>query len=204
MMIVMTPHATREQIEEVVRRIEGEGFTAHRSDGKEQTVIGAVGHDVSRLFDPAGGPSGSIAFDFMRGASALLGPRIPATRAFTAAPFPYLGYDTTQSPLLDVLYGWSQLLRDPGIGDTLDLGETLLADHSAGRKGRQPDIAVVVGDMHAGTAFGDEIQRGTGIAATEDDMPFRPSDDLEVMPQPLDLVGAEFPKQRKIIECQRR
>ncbi len=96
-----------------------------------KTVIGAVGHDVSRLFDPAGGPSGSIAFDFMRGASALLGPRVMATRAFTAAPFSYLGYDTTQSPLLDVLYGWTQLLRDPNIGDVLDLGETLLADHSA-------------------------------------------------------------------------
>ena len=96
-----------------------------------RTVIGAVGHDVSRLFDPAGGPSGSIAFDLMRGASALLGPRVPATRAFTAAPFSYLGYDTTQSPLLDELYGWSQLLRDPGIGDVLDLGQTLLADHSA-------------------------------------------------------------------------
>jgi hypothetical protein len=96
-----------------------------------RTVIGAVGHDVSRLFDPAGGPSGSIAFDFMRGASALLGPRVTATRVFSAGPFPYLGYDTTQSPLLDVLYGWSQLLRDPNIGDVLDLGETLLADHSA-------------------------------------------------------------------------
>jgi hypothetical protein len=95
------------------------------------TVIGAVGHDVSRLFDPSGGPAGSIAFDFMRGASALLGPRAMATRAFSAAPFSYLGYDTTQSPLLDLIYGWSQLLRDPSIGDFLDLGETLLADHSA-------------------------------------------------------------------------
>ncbi|HEX3759428.1 MAG TPA: hypothetical protein VHW23_12015 [Kofleriaceae bacterium] len=96
-----------------------------------RTVIGAVGHDVSRLFDPAGGPSGSIAFDVMRGASALLGPRVMATRAFTAAPFPYLGYDTTQSPLLDLLYGWSQLLRDPNVGELLDLAQTLLADHSA-------------------------------------------------------------------------
>jgi hypothetical protein len=95
-----------------------------------RTVIGAVGHDVSRLFDPGGGPSGSIAFDFMRGASALLGPRVTATRGF-AAPFTYLGYDTTRSPLLDVLYGWIQLLRDPNVGDVLDLGQTLLADHSA-------------------------------------------------------------------------
>jgi hypothetical protein len=86
---------------------------------------------VSRLFDPAGGPSGSLAFDVMRGASALLGPRVPATRTFSGAPFPYLGYDTTQSPLLDVLYGWTQLLRDPDIGDALELGQTLLADHGA-------------------------------------------------------------------------
>ncbi|HMG22298.1 MAG TPA: hypothetical protein VK607_13295, partial [Kofleriaceae bacterium] len=96
-----------------------------------RTVIGAVGHDVSRLFDPAGGPSGSAAFDVMRGASALLGPRVMATRALSGAPYPYVGYDTTQSPLLDLLYGWSQLLRDPDIGDVLDLAETLLADHSA-------------------------------------------------------------------------
>src|SRR5712692_5367754 len=43
MMIVMAPHASPEQIEAVVKTVEAEGFTAHRSDGREQTVIGAVG-----------------------------------------------------------------------------------------------------------------------------------------------------------------
>src|SRR3954451_4955924 len=43
MMIVMTPHATPEQIESIVQHIKDEGFQPHRSDGKEQTVIGVVG-----------------------------------------------------------------------------------------------------------------------------------------------------------------
>jgi 3-deoxy-7-phosphoheptulonate synthase len=49
MMIVMTPHASADEIEDVVNRLEAEGYKAHRSDGREQTVIGAVGvveHDV--------------------------------------------------------------------------------------------------------------------------------------------------------------
>jgi 3-deoxy-7-phosphoheptulonate synthase len=51
MMVVMTPHATPTDIDTVVRAIESEGFSAHRSDGKEQTVIGVVGI-VDRDVDP--------------------------------------------------------------------------------------------------------------------------------------------------------
>src|SRR5947209_3074035 len=51
MMIVMTPHATQEQIESIVQHIKDEGFQPHRSDGKEQTVIGVVGI-VDRDVDP--------------------------------------------------------------------------------------------------------------------------------------------------------
>src|SRR5260370_42184481 len=51
MMIVMTPHATPEQIDSVVAHIKSEGFSPHRSDGKEQTVIGVVGI-VDRDVDP--------------------------------------------------------------------------------------------------------------------------------------------------------
>src|SRR5262245_61286941 len=51
MMVVMTPHATAEQIDEVVKSIESEGLKAHRSDGKEQTVIGVIGI-VDRIVDP--------------------------------------------------------------------------------------------------------------------------------------------------------
>ena len=51
MMIVMTPHATPEQIDSVLDHIKTEGFQPHRSDGKEQTVIGVVGI-VDRDVDP--------------------------------------------------------------------------------------------------------------------------------------------------------
>ena len=51
MMIVMTPHATPEQIDSVLEHIKTEGFQPHRSDGKEQTVIGVVGI-VDRDVDP--------------------------------------------------------------------------------------------------------------------------------------------------------
>jgi 3-deoxy-7-phosphoheptulonate synthase len=51
MMIVMTPHATPEQIDSVVKHVETEGFQPHRSDGKEQTVIGVVGI-LDRDIDP--------------------------------------------------------------------------------------------------------------------------------------------------------
>src|SRR5262249_10813339 len=51
MMVVMTPHATPEEVAQVVQYIESEGFQAHRSDGKEQTVIGVIGI-VDRIVDP--------------------------------------------------------------------------------------------------------------------------------------------------------
>jgi 3-deoxy-7-phosphoheptulonate synthase len=43
MVIVLEPHATAGQIEDVVKYIEQRGFTPHRSQGATQTVIGVVG-----------------------------------------------------------------------------------------------------------------------------------------------------------------
>ncbi|MCC6999931.1 MAG: 3-deoxy-7-phosphoheptulonate synthase [Deltaproteobacteria bacterium] len=51
MMIVMSPQATAAEVADVVTAVEAQGFTAHRSDGKESTVIGAVGI-VSGEYDP--------------------------------------------------------------------------------------------------------------------------------------------------------
>ncbi len=51
MMIVMAPHATAEQIESVLDHVKSEGFSPHRSDGKEQTGIGVVGI-IDRDVDP--------------------------------------------------------------------------------------------------------------------------------------------------------
>jgi hypothetical protein len=52
MMVVMSPQATPEQIEHVIERVKAEGFSVHRSDGKENTVIGCVGHLNIDAVDP--------------------------------------------------------------------------------------------------------------------------------------------------------
>ena len=75
-------------------------------------------------------------------------------------------------------------------------------EHRAGREGDEPDIAVVVPEMHAGAAPGDEVERRAGIAAPEDDMPGRPRHRLQPAAQPLDLVGGEIAEQRKAVERQ--
>jgi hypothetical protein len=94
----------------------------------DKTVIGALSHDTAALFDP----DKRTALDLARGASALLGPRVAATKQFTTtgASLTYQGYDLTQSPMLDMMYGWTQLLGDPNVDDLLALADTLLANHA--------------------------------------------------------------------------
>ena len=79
-----------------------------------------------------------------------------------------------------------------------------LAEHRAGRERHQPDVAVVVQDMDAGAALGDEIERRAGIAAAENDMPGRPRHRLEPAAQPFDLIGGEVAQQRQPLERQFR
>jgi 3-deoxy-7-phosphoheptulonate synthase len=43
MVIVLVPQATQAQIAAVIHVVEESGFTAHRSDGQSQTVVGVVG-----------------------------------------------------------------------------------------------------------------------------------------------------------------
>ena len=45
MIIIMRAGATQMQIDNVVKRIEKDGLTAHLSDGSERTVIGVIGDD---------------------------------------------------------------------------------------------------------------------------------------------------------------
>jgi 3-deoxy-7-phosphoheptulonate synthase len=52
MMIVMSPQATSDQVAAVLERVIAEGFTPHRSDGAENTVIGCVGHVNIDAVDP--------------------------------------------------------------------------------------------------------------------------------------------------------
>jgi 3-deoxy-7-phosphoheptulonate synthase len=48
----MSPQATPAEIETVIAHVVDEGFTPHRSDGKESTVIGCVGHVNPEAVDP--------------------------------------------------------------------------------------------------------------------------------------------------------
>jgi 3-deoxy-7-phosphoheptulonate synthase len=45
MIVVMEPHATESDIQHVIARIEELGLKAHRSEGVERTIIGAIGDD---------------------------------------------------------------------------------------------------------------------------------------------------------------
>ena len=48
MIVIMTPHATKEQITQVINTIKGAGLEIHLSTGEERTIIGVVG-DKSRI-----------------------------------------------------------------------------------------------------------------------------------------------------------
>jgi hypothetical protein len=76
------------------------------------------------------------------------------------------------------------------------------AEHRAGGKGHQPDVAVVVQEMDAGASTGDEIERRAGITVPKDDMSGRPGHRLQPAAQPFDLIGFELAQQRQPIERQ--
>lgn len=94
----------------------------------DKTVLAAVARDGISLFDPQKG----TAFDLTRGASALVGERVEQTRTYAnGETLTYRGYDTATSPLLDMTYGYLQVLRDPSIQDTLALAQVLLTTREA-------------------------------------------------------------------------
>jgi hypothetical protein len=104
------------------------GAPVYRYVDLDSTVLAALARDGVALFDPAKG----TALDLMRGASALVGPRVTATKTYAnGETLEYRGYDTAASPLLDLTYGFAQLLRDPAILDTLALGRELVTNREA-------------------------------------------------------------------------
>jgi 3-deoxy-7-phosphoheptulonate synthase len=49
MIVIMNVHATEQQINEVITRIEADGYRAHLSEGEERTIVGVVGHSPTPL-----------------------------------------------------------------------------------------------------------------------------------------------------------
>ncbi len=100
----------------------------------DKTVLAALARDSIQLFDPQKG----TALDLTRGASALVGERVEQTRTYAnGETLTYRGYDVATSPLLDMTYGYLQVLRDPAIQDTLALAQVLLDT-------REPEVARLV------------------------------------------------------------
>ncbi|HTJ40911.1 MAG TPA: hypothetical protein VL463_02410 [Kofleriaceae bacterium] len=94
----------------------------------DKTVLAALARDGVKLFDPSKG----TALNLLRGASALMGPRADAMRAYdNGEQLAYRGYDLSQSALLDMTYGYMQILRDPNVFDTLLLAKELIDNHEA-------------------------------------------------------------------------
>jgi len=46
MVIIMSPHATGEEIEFVIDRIQSDGYKTHRSTGQSRTIIGVIGTNI--------------------------------------------------------------------------------------------------------------------------------------------------------------
>ncbi len=92
----------------------------------DNTVLAALTRDALKLFDPAKG----TALDLLRGSSLLVGPRVMQTREYAdGSSIDYRGYDTANSPLLDMVHAYLVLLTDPNVYDVLELSRRLLADH---------------------------------------------------------------------------
>jgi hypothetical protein len=91
----------------------------------DDTLLVALARDAGALLHPDRGTG----IDLVRGAGALLGPRVTTTRDYDGRQLEYSGFDTAQSPILDLLHGGLQVLRSANVGDVLELGRVMLTDH---------------------------------------------------------------------------
>jgi hypothetical protein len=130
------------------RALDGSGAPLYAYVDIGNTVLGALSHDTPALLDPAH----STAIDFLRGASWLLGPRVSTTAMFDdGATLAYSGYDRTQSPLLDVTYGYLTILRDQNTPNVLALVQQLFSAAHLSTTARLTEDAIEIarlGDQH--------------------------------------------------------
>ncbi len=112
--------------DELGRPLDEADTLLYRYRDLDPTVLAALARDGVQLMDP----DRRTGLDLVRGASLLLGPRADATRGYgTGEELDYRGYDTAQSPLLDMAHAYLQLLRYPGIDQVLALARQLMVDH---------------------------------------------------------------------------
>lgn len=111
----------------------------------DSTLLAALARDGAGLL----GPERGVLLDAMRGASLLMGERVDTARAYASGEMlAYRGFDTGSAALLDMMYGYLQLLREPHGDDLLALGDALLRDH-------EPIVAELAEAAIAGSRLGD-------------------------------------------------
>jgi len=105
----------------------GETTLLYKYRDLDGTLLAGAVREAPVLLDPAKDTTLGLAW----GAQALLGPRIMQTRSYTGpggalASITYKGFDTTQSPALDLLHAFVQVAGAPNTDSVLRSAATLL------------------------------------------------------------------------------
>src|SRR5439155_26837383 len=107
---------------------QGGTTTLYKYFDLDGTIFGGLAREGLRLMDPQKDTTLGLVY----GMGALLGPRKSQTQMYMDAAggmigsLNYNGFDTTQSPVLDLAHGFVQLLGDPSADSTFQSTATLL------------------------------------------------------------------------------
>ncbi len=114
-------------------RLLDQGKLVYRTIDLDTTLLNGLLHDAAALSDPAK----DNVLGLLYGATNLLGPRVEQTRSYldsksgVQTQLKYQGFYTDQSPALDLLHAFLQILGDPRASETLLASKTLLTKYEA-------------------------------------------------------------------------
>lgn len=131
------------------------------------TYAASMVRNLEPLFDPNPSDNHETLMNFLAGAEVLFGTRQTGqTKTYTdGETVTYTAFDTNQSPLLDLIYAFGQIIADPTAGNTFAFAKTLVT--------QQPNtVARLVGDsLYAKTqANNDTFGRLPGTSTLWDEM----------------------------------
>jgi hypothetical protein len=120
------------------------GQVLYGSIDTSHTYAATLVHNLQPLVDPNPADMHETMMDMLSGAEVVLGTRKPNTSKSYAdgETVTYDAYDTTNSPMLDLLYAFGNILADPTTDDTLTFAKTLVSLNPSGVNA----VARMVGD----------------------------------------------------------
>jgi hypothetical protein len=107
------------------RALDSSGNKVYEYIDLDTTLLAALTRDMVTLIDPVK----DTALKLLIGLEPLLGERRQTVKTTAIDAYPFNGFTTEKAPLLDILYGGLQLLRDPKIDDLLEAVELLITEH---------------------------------------------------------------------------